>query len=313
MEAVRHIEVRSQSLAHYLRPDLIPRTLWQHRQLIGQLTRRQIAARYRGSVLGVLWSFLLPLIMLVVYTFFFSVVFGSRWRDDSPPAASAPTSQAAQLQPATALVSAPAKPETKMEFALTLFCGLLLYNLFAEALNGSTSAVIANANYVKKVVFPLEILPVVHVATALVNALISFAILLVGIAAFQQRFPWLVGYWPLTLMPLLLLTTGLGWFVASISVYLRDAGHVVSVALQMLIFLTPVFYSIERLKKAPVLQSIMRLNPLSTIVESARAVVIYDRTPEWLWLGAVTLVGLAALQLGYAWFMKTRRGFADVL
>ena len=286
MEAVRHIEVRSQSLAHYLRPDLIPRTLWQHRQLISQLTRRQIAARYRGSVLGVLWSFLLPLIMLVVYTFFFSVILRSRWRLEGA--------------------------ETQTEFALTLFCGLLLYNFFSEALNGATGAIIGNANYVKKVVFPLEILPVVHVAAALVNALISFGILLVAIAALQHRFPALVGYWPLTIVPLLLLTLGLSWFLASISVYLRDAGYVVSVLLQMLIFLTPIFYPVERLPTAA-LQAVMRLNPLSVVVESARAVIMYDRAPDWVWLGVVTLVGLAALQLGYVWFMKTRRGFADVL
>jgi lipopolysaccharide transport system permease protein len=278
---------QSRPVAYYLRPDHIPRTLWRHRQLIGQLVKRNLLVKYRGSVLGVLWSLLLPLIMLAVYTFAFGFVLGTRSGD--------------------------AGDDSKVRFALMLFCGLLLFNIFAETASACAAIVVAHANYVKKVVFPLEILPVVALGSALVQGLISAVVLLAGILLFEQRVPPTVGYFPLIFIPLLLLCLGLGWFLASIGVYLRDVGQVIAVVIQILIFMTPIFYTINVLKDHPGWQFAMRLNPLTIIVENARLTVLRDRPPEWLWLGIVTAVSVVLMQLGYAWFMKTKRGFADVL
>ncbi len=163
----------------------------------------------------------------------------------------------------------------------------------------------------KKVVFPLEILPVVTLGAALFNALVSVVILLLGVAVFQQRFPVTLVYFPAVVLPLALLSLGAGWFLASVSVYVRDTGHVVTILLQMLMFLTPLFYPISAVPEP--FRVFMRLNPLSTVVENARCVLMQGRAPEWLGLGLLTLAGVVVMQLGYVWFMKTKRGFADVV
>ncbi len=285
MHDVTLIEHRSRPVSYYLQPAHIPRTLWRHRELLLQLIRRGVAERYRGSALGLAWSIMLPLIMLAVYTFVFSVVFQARWGGQ---------------------VSV-----SKTEFALTLFCGLLLFNVFSESIGAATHVVVSNVSYVKKVVFPLEVLPVVSLGAALVNGALNLLVLLLALLVFEQRLPLSLLYLPLTVLPLVLLCLGLGWFLASIGVYLRDTSQVVAVVLQMLIFLTPVFYSIEQVPEA--LRAVMRLNPLTVIVENARRTVMHGHPPEWGWLAGATLLGLVAMQLGYVWFMKTKRGFADVL
>jgi len=194
-----------------------------------------------------------------------------------------------------------------------LFCGLLLFNIFSETASACAAIIVAHANYVKKVVFPLEVLPVVALGTALVQGLISAVVLLAGILLFEHRVPPTAGYFPLTFIPLLLLCLGLGWFLASIGVYLRDVGQAIAVVVQILIFMTPIFYTINALKDHPGLQFVMRLNPLTIIVENARLTVMRGEPPEWLWLGVVTVFCLVVMQFGYAWFMKTKRGFADVI
>lgn len=271
--------------AYYLRPGLILRTLRQNRQLIWRLVRRNVAARYRGSFLGMLWSFMVPLLLLAVYTFVFSVVFEIRWGVTSGG--------------------------SSVEFALMLFCGLMLYNLFAETLTGCTPVIVSHTSYVKKVVFPLEVLPVVVLGEALINATISLGILLVGIAAFLHHLPPTALYYPLIVLPLLMFCLGLGWFLASTGVYIRDTTHAVGVVLQMLFFLTPLFYPLERIPEAFRLP--IQLNPLTMIVENARRVLVIGQAPDWTWLVAMIVFGAVTMQLGFAWFMKTRRGFADVL
>jgi len=281
---------QSRSVAYYLRPDLIPRTLWRHRQLIGQLTKRNLLLRYRGSALGLLWSLLMPLLMLVVYTFAFGFVLQARWGLGD---------------------------ESKVRFALKLFCGLLLFNIFAETASACAALIVAHANYVKKVVFPLEILPAVALLTALVQGLISSLVLLTGIVLLEQRLPPALAYYPLTFIPLLLLCLGLGWFLASLGVYVRDVGQAITVIIQILIFLTPIFYPLDMpaLQAHPQVQFVMRLNPLTVVVENARVTLMGEpgQSLEWLWLGIVTVLSLIVMQLGYAWFMKTKRGFADVI
>lgn len=311
---------QSGTVGYYLLPQRIPETVWRHRQLIWQLIGRNVASRYRGSVLGIFWSFIFPLLMLAVYTFVFSVVFEARWEPppDLQPAASAAVTQPAVIQPgattgrATVAASAPAAAGgSKTQFALTLFCGLLMFALFAETVQGCAGVVTSNVSYVKKVVFPLEVLPVVTLGTALVNAGISLLILLVGIVLFTQRVPVTVPYFLLVAIPLVALSLGVGWFLASVGVFIRDTGHLVTVVVQMLFFLTPLFYPVSRVPES--LQVFIWMNPLAVIVENGRRTLMHAAPPQWLWLVCVTVLSLAVMQLGYVWFMKTKRGFADVL
>lgn len=275
----------AQPLWRLLLPWTVAGTLYRHRDLIRQLTWREVAGRYRGSALGILWSLLLPLAMLAVYTFVFSVVFQARFET--------------QIS------------DSRAEFALTLFCGLLLFGLFSECLSTAPNLIAHNANYVKKVVFPLEVLVVVRLGAALVHALISLGILLIGAVVFLHTWSTTLVWYPLVVLPLLMLTLGLGWFLASIGVYVRDAAQVVGVVLNVLIFLTPIFYPVQAVP--PAYRGLMWLNPLTVVVESARQTALRSAAPDWAALGVVALVSLAAMQLGFTWFMKTKRGFADVL
>jgi lipopolysaccharide transport system permease protein len=285
MQVASLVTPQSRSVWYYFRPHQIPATAWRHRDLIFQLIQRAIASRYRGSVLGIFWSFLLPLTMLAVYTFVFSVVFRAKWGTDTG--------------------------ESKAEFALTLFCGLVLYNVFVETVSAAPGAVLNNAGYVKRVIFPLEILPMVNLGVALINAAISLTVLLLGMALLLQRMPQMFPTFLFAFVPLICLSLGLSWLLASIGVYIRDAGYLVSVVLQMLIFLTPIFYPITQVPEA--FQTIMRLNPLTVIIESGRGALMSGRPPDWAWLIGVTVASVAVMQAGYVWFMKTKRGFADVL
>lgn len=292
----------SRPLRHYLLPHHVPLMFWRHGPLMRQLIGRAVAARYRGSLLGLLWSLIIPLVMLTVYTFVFSVVFQARWQSTArQDAAAAEVSSA----------GAPAAAPSKVEFALTLFCGLLLFNLFSETVSGNTGVIAGHAAYVKKVVFPLEILPVVTLGAALVNTAISLGLLILAMSLFMQPPTASLAYYPLVLLPLLMLCLGVSWFLASLGVYVRDVGPVTAVVLQMLVFLTPLFYSLEQVPER--FRLLMRLNPLSVIVENARQTVMWNHAPDWLWLGAVIALSAVVMQLGYVWFMKTRRGFADVL
>jgi len=270
---------------HYLLPHVAPLAIWRHRSLVGQLTRRALAARFRGSMLGTLWSVILPLVMLTVYSFVFGVVFTPRW--DLGPGVS------------------------RVGYALVLFCGLIVFNVFSESVAAAPAAIVTNPGYVKKVVFPVEVLPVVNLAVAMTNALIGVGILLVGLLVFEHRFPVGLVYLPLTLAPLVMLSLGASWFLASMGVYVRDSTPLVTVMLQMLFFLTPLFYPISQVP--PRFQVVMHLNPLTTIVDGGRRSLMYDLPPDWRWLGIVTAGSAVVMLLGYAWFMKTKPGFADVV
>lgn len=272
-------------MSYYLRPSTLARSLWEHRNLVRQLTWRNVLIRYRGSALGVFWSFILPLLMLAVYTFVFGVVFRSRWPNAADPSTAG--------------------------FALTLYCGLVVYALFSETLNAAPQLIVGNPNYVKKVVFPLEILPLCSLGAAMVQAMIGVAALLVCAAVLTHNVSTTLYWFPLVLLPLVMLTLGLAWFLASFGVYVRDVGQIMSVLLQVLMFLSPIFYSIDHVP--PAFRKAMLINPLTVIVESTRNTLLWSRPPEWRWLAAVTIASFIVMQMGYAWFMKTRRGFADVL
>jgi lipopolysaccharide transport system permease protein len=259
---------------------------WQHRELIRQLVGREVTQRYQGSVLGMLWSFVTPLLMLAIYTFVFSTVFKSKWRASTGDV---------ELG----------------EFALQLFAGLTAFNVFGEVLTRAPGAVLNCPNYVKKVVFPVQILPVVVLGGAVVNSLICVGIMLVANAALFHTVSVTLYLLPLAYLPLILLSLGVGWFLASLGVYIRDIGLVVNIVAQMLLFLSPVFYAETALPAA--YRPLMLFNPLAVVLNSFRQTILDGAYIDWsrwgLWTGVAAFVAWA----GYVWFMKTKKGFADVI
>lgn len=272
--------------AQLVSPVALAKSLWHHRQLIVQMTRREVVGRYKGSVMGLTWSFFNPVFMLVVYTFVFSEIFKSRWGglggDDS-----------------------------KTQFAVVLFVGMIVLGLFSEVLNRAPGLILSNVNYVKKVVFPLEILPVIAMGAALFHSLISITVLLAAFALFNGFLHWTAIFTPLVLLPLLILVTGLAWILASLGVFLRDIGQTISIVTTVLMFVSPVFYPVNAVPEK--FRPFIMANPLTFIIEQARDVLIWGRLPDWMGLITYTLAAVAIAGAGYAWFQKTRKGFADVL
>lgn len=264
------------------------RSLWHNRMLILQMSRREVVGRYKGSVMGLLWSFLNPLFMLVVYTFFFSVVFKSRW-------AAAPAGT----------------EESKTLFAVLLFVGMIVHSLFAEVLNRAPNLILGNVNYVKKVVFPLEVLPVISMGTALFHSLVSICVLLLVFFVTNGYLHWTLVFLPFILLPLVIFTVGLAWILASFGVFVRDVGQSIGLGMTVMLFLSPVFYPVSALPES--MRPWMLANPLTFIIEQARAVLIWGQLPNWSGLLLYTLVASFVAWLGYVWFQKTRKGFADVL
>lgn len=264
----------------------LAKSLWRNRQLIVRMTRREVAGRYKGSIMGLAWSFFNPVFMLTVYTFVFSEIFKARWGgiggDDS-----------------------------KTQFALLLFVGLIVLNLFSEVLNRAPGLIVSNVNYVKKVVFPIDILPVVAMAAALFHGLISLGVLLSAFALFNSYLHWTAIFIPLVLLPLVILTTGLTWILASLGVFLRDVDQTMGIITTIMMFLAPVFYPLTAVPER--FRPIIMANPLTFIIEQAREVLIWGHLPNWFGLGIYTVAGIVISYLGYFWFQKTRKGFADVL
>jgi homopolymeric O-antigen transport system permease protein len=186
-----------------------------------------------------------------------------------------------------------------------------VFTLFTEPLLRSPMLIVSNPNYVKKVVFPLEILPCVVQATALFNAAVSFVLLLAAGAVLGASFHWTVVFLPLALLPVVLVSLGLSWFLASLGTFLRDVGPLVGVLTQILLFMTPIFYPLAALPES--LRGLVGLNPLAFVIEQVRGVVFYGRPPDWPPLAAYVLVGVLAGWAGLAWFQRTRTAFANVL
>lgn len=261
-------------------------SFWRNRSLIYALSKREVVGRYRGSYFGILWSFFNPLLMLLVYTFVFSQIFKSKWDPQS---------------------------DSKTEFALVLFAGLLIFNIFSECLTQAPRLILNNANYVKKVVFPLEILPWVNLYSALFHGLIS---LLVWVLAYFLLFgiPNLtVLYLPLIILPFCLMVMGFSWVLASLGVYLRDIGQLIGIVVNAMMFLSPVFYPITSLPEQ--YRSWMYLNPLTIPVQLTRDFLFWGEQPNFHGKILLTylVVAVAVACLGFFWFQKTRKGFADVL
>ena len=260
-------------------------SFWCNRQLIAQMTKREVLGRYKGSVMGLVWSFLNPLFLLAVYTFVFSVVFKARWGLGGD--------------------------ESKAQFAIVLFVGLIVHGLFSEVLTRAPGLILSNVNYVKKVKFPLEILPGIAMGAALFHSLVSIGVLLCAFLLLNGFLYWTILFTPVVLLPLVVLTLGFAWMLASFGVFLRDVGQTINIVMMVMLFLSPVFYPVAALPEE--FRTWIWLNPLTFIIEQTREVLIWGHSPDWFGLGIYALVACAIAQLGYLWFQKTRGGFADVL
>jgi lipopolysaccharide transport system permease protein len=262
----------------------LARSLVTNRDVLVELVKREISARYKGSVLGLVWSFVTPLLMMAVYTFVFSVVFKARWSTES---------------------------QSKTEFALVLFAGLMVFNLFSETISRAPFLIQSSANYVKKVVFPLEILPVVSLGGSLFHLSVNFLVWLLFYICFVGAPPLTVGLFIFIITPLVFFTLGLSWFLASLGVYVRDIGQVIGVLVSVLLFMSPIFYPLSSLPTP--LKPWLAINPITQVVEGARDVLLWGVVPSVPVYLAYLLSSFIVAWLGYAWFQKTRKGFADVI
>jgi lipopolysaccharide transport system permease protein len=265
-------------------PIALGSSLWRNRGLIAQLTRREIVGRYRGSALGLLWSFFNPIFMLMVYTFVFSVIFKARWGAGSG---------------------------SKTEFALVLFAGLMIFNVFSECINSAPNLILSNVNFVKKVIFPLEILPFVRLLSALFHGSVSLAVWLLAYLLLFGCPHATIFFMPLIILPLAMLIMGLSWSLASLGVYLRDVSQLVGIVTTTLLFLSPVFYPITALPEN--YRSLLYFNPIVPVIEQARTVLYWGGMPDFSILAAYWIATFVIAWLGFVWFQKTRKGFADVL
>lgn len=268
-----------------LSPAHLINVLWVNRGLIYQMIKRNVLGRYKGSTLGLGWAFLNPLFMLVIYTFVFSTIFKTKWAGDVDSGI--------------------------FQFALNLFCGMIVFSIFSESLNLSAGAITGNINYVQKVIFPLEILPVIIVGSALFHAFISVVALLSVYFFTKGYINFTALYVPVVLFPLCIISLGLSWLLASLGVYLRDIGQTIGILTSALLFLSPVFYPLSSLPDN--YRAWVLLNPLSFIIEQMRVVLMVGNNPNWIGLGKYTFLACFFSWLCYVWFQKTRRGFADVL
>ena len=259
-------------------------TLWRHRQTIKAMARHEVLTRYRDSLFGLIWSFLNPLLTLVVFTFVFSVIFQARWGGGTG---------------------------SKTEFALVLFAGLLVFNLFSEYINRAPSLILSNPNYVKKVIFPIEILPMVSLLSALFHASISLVVWLLAYTLFFG-IPHLTAlYLPIIILPFCLFLMGLSWALSALAVFLRDVSQLIGLLTTALMFLSPILYPVDAFPET--YRYILYLNPLTVIVEQFREVLFWGRSPDFYVLGIYSVFAFSVAYLGFKAFQNMREGFSDVL
>lgn len=258
-------------------------SLWRHRSLVIELTKREFSGKYRGSFGGAIWSLIQPLFMLAVYTVAFGVILKARWGFSG----------------------------STVDYALMLFAGLIVFNLFSEVLTKSTMLIIGQPNFVKKVVFPLELLPVITVFTALVHAFIGIAVWLVGYQLLIGTPKLTILYFPLVLFCFLPVLLGVGWLLSSIGVIFRDISQITSMLNHVLLFLTPIFFSIEA--APPLLQKFLLLNPLTFIVEQFRLILFYGEIPMFNGLAIYFVLATLFAWLSFMLFRRLRPNFANMV
>ncbi len=252
-------------------------------KLIETMTRRDMATRYRASVLGILWSLVNPLIMIGIFTFVFSVVLRTRFGPS----------------------------QTSTDFALYVFCGLLPWLTFQEMTMAASVSIVTNVNLVKRVVFPLEILPITQLVVSHIHQFFGLCALLLGLAIVRQKFEVTLVWLPVLLVPQVLFYCGVAWFVAAVGVYLRDVPQALGAILTGAFYLTPVLYPEEAVPYP--FATMIRLNPFSALVFNYRRIMLEGLPPDWTTYGYLCAWGIGGFFLGYWWFARTRKGFADVL
>ena len=271
--------------SHLTSPIEIYASFIRNRELINQMAKREVLGRYRGSVIGLGWSFFNPLLMLSVYTFFFSFVFKSRWGN--------------------------VQDAGHADFAIILFVGLIIHGLFAECINRAPTLINGNVSYVKKVVFPLEVFPWIAMGSALFHAGISVIVLIALQLVIAGSIHWTIIFLPLIILPLILVTLGFAWFLAATGVFVRDISQTTGIVTSVMLFVSPVFYPIATLPHK--MQLLVMLNPLTLIIEEARKVLLFGEIPNFIALGVYSLFSIVIAWIGFWWFQKTRKGFSDVL
>lgn len=256
----------------------------RHFALIMQMARRDVAGRYRGSFAGLFWSFFNPLLMLVIYTFVFGVLFKARW-----------SSQATG----------------HFQFAIIIFAGLNINTLFAECANRSTTLIVENTNFVKRVVFPLETLAWSTICAGLFHLLISTVVLLAMSLLVNHTLPWTIALFPVVVLCFLPFLAGTTWLLASLGVFLRDLKQVIAIVTTALMFLAPILYPKTLIPEQ--YRDLLYLNPLTVIVEASQDVLVWGRQPAWGHLGIYVVIAGLIAWLAFVWFERTRKGFADVV
>ena len=257
--------------------------LWRHYDLILQLIKRDILTKYRGSFAGLLWVVIAPLLMLSLYTLVFSVFMKVKWPGVT----------------------------NNLMYSLIIYVGLIVLNFFSECVNRAPGIIVSNANFVKKVVFPLEIYPWVIVGSAFFQAIINTSILAVFCLIILGKIHITILLLPFLFLPLTLITLGFSWFLSSAGVFVRDITHLMVFIMQIIMYLSPVFYSISMLPE--MYQKVLFFNPLTFVIEEARKLVIFGNQPQWGTVGVFFIISVSIAYLGFLWFQKTRDGFADVL
>ena len=256
----------------------------RHRNLTRELVRNEILGRYRGATFGMLWSLLSPFMMLVVYTIAFGSILKGRW---------------------------PQTGDTHAEFGLVIFVGIFVHGFFGECFTRAPRLMLDNANYVKRVVFPLDILPWTMVLAAIFHLAMNVLVFcLLSFFVYRQLSP-LVVLLPVVLAPLVLITVAVSWLVASLGVYLRDIAQVAPVASTAMFFLSSAIVPVDAVPEK--YQLVFKLNPLTFFIDQAREVALWGRQPDWAALAWFGLGGLVAVFAAHAWFRRTSKGFADVL
>ncbi|WP_430539744.1 ABC transporter permease [Luteimonas terrae] len=262
-----------------------PFSAWtRHRSLTLELSRRDILGRYRGASFGLLWSLISPFLMLIVYTLAFGYILKARW---------------------------PGTSGNTADFAMLLFLGLLTHGFFAECLTRAPTLISGNVNLVKKIVFPLEVLPWTVVLSALFHATTNIVVFVILNLLLRGEIHWTLVFWPFVLVPLAFVALGTIWLLSSLSVFLRDIGQITGVLATAMLFLSSAIIPVETLPES--YQAVFRLNPLTFIIDQIREVAFWGRMPDWAGLGVYLLGAMFFAYLAFAVFQKTRRGFADVL
>ncbi len=273
------------SSAAKLGPFSFARVLWQHRELLWQFSLREVELRHKGSHLGLIWSVLNPLLMLSLYVFVFGYIFGGRFG----------------ILP----------NETRIEYALGVFLGLSIFQYLAETISLSPNLVVINPNFVKKVVFPLEILPASAVNAATFHLMISLGLALLGVMLFGPGLSAGVLWLPVILLPIAMLALGLAWSVAALGVFLRDLTQVMQFLSMSLMYASAIFYSSHKIPAT--IWVALRFNPLLIAIEETRNAVLWGQAVNLKHIAFLYVTGLAACSFGYFVFRRLKPAFADVI